>query len=93
MKGLHSTVIGLGIVLSISSIALRVDDPATSYDESETPFNLVAPVSFNIVAPPARVREGRRITTLGRRRVRRNDGATTYPSQFHLKLLSKTLLC
>ena len=93
MKGLHWTIVGLGIVLSISSIALRVDDPVTPYDESETPFNLVAPISFNIVARPLTVREGRRITIFEREGVRRNDSATTYPSQFHLKLLSKTLLC
>src|SRR5215469_3507416 len=93
MKGLHWTIVGLGIVLSISSIALRVDDPVTPYDESETPFNLVAPISFNIVARPLTVCESRRIAISEREGVRGNDGATTYPSQFHLKLLSKTLLC
>ena len=93
MKGLHWTIVSLGIVLSISSIVLRVDGPVTPYDESETPFNLVAPISFNIVAYPLTLREGRRFTILERERVRRHDGATTYTSQFHLKLLSKTLLC
>jgi hypothetical protein len=93
VKGLHWTIVGLGIVLSISSIALRVDDPVTPSDESETPFNLVVAPSFNIVARPPRVREGCRIAIFGRKRVRRNDGATTYLSQFRLKLLSKTLLC
>ena len=93
VKGLHWTIVGLGIVLSISSIALRVDDPVTPYDESETPFNLVAPISFQLVARPLRVREDRRITLFEREPVRRNDGTTTYLSQFRLNLLSKTLLC
>ena len=93
MQGLHWMVVGFGIVLSISSIAFRVDDPVTPYDESETPFNLVAPISFNIVARSLTVREDRRITIFAREGVRRNHGATTYPSEFHLKLLSKTLLC
>jgi hypothetical protein len=46
VKRLHWTIIVLGIcVVSISSLVLRVDDPLTAYDESETPVYLATSVS------------------------------------------------
>ena len=90
------------LICGSSVSVLRVDDPETAYDESETPFNLVAPVSTNIVVRPPTVRVDRPITMFRLQRVGRNDGAMTYttttmlaiyPAQFRLKLLNKALLC
>ena len=93
MRVVYWIILGLGIAISISSVALRIDAPATPFDESETSFDLGAPVTFSIVARPAIVREGCRITILVRQRVRRSEVSTTDVSQFPCKLLSKTLIC
>ena len=102
MKGFHWTIVVLGIVVSISSIAFRADDPATSYDESEGAFTFIAPVRIdNVVVRPLAPRLRGLVTILQLQRVGWNYDAMAYEtttgglysSQFRLQLLTKTLLC
>jgi hypothetical protein len=53
MKALQRMLAVVGICMVLfSSIAVRVDDPETSYDESEAPINSAALVVTNIAAQP-----------------------------------------
>ena len=85
-------------VLLICSTTVQIDDPETPYDESETPFNLIAAGSVDTVVRPLTTCLGHPITVVQLRQ----DGAiiqtisgklATCPSQLRLKILSKTLLC
>jgi hypothetical protein len=104
VKYLAWTIVVVGIFLiCVSSVAVvRVDDPETAYDESETPFNIVASLSTNTVLRPPTVRVDRAIKMFRLQRVGLNDSAMTYatttmlaayPSRFRLNLLNETLLC
>jgi hypothetical protein len=91
VKGFHWLIVGIGIVLSISSIRLQVDDPITAYDESETSLYLVLADNSVTVARPLTLRDARITVFAKKARVLRNDETTGCPSQ--LNFLSTTLLC
>jgi hypothetical protein len=91
VKGFHWLIVGIGIVLSISSIRFQVDDPITAYDESETSLYLVLADNSVTVARPLTLRDARITVFVKKERVRRNDETTGCPSQ--LNFLSTTLLC
>jgi hypothetical protein len=103
VKYLAWTIVVFGMFLICVSVAVvRVDNPETAYDESETPFNIVALPNTNTVVRPPSVRVDRAITKFRLQQVGLNDGAmryatttmlATYPSRFQLKLLNETLLC
>jgi hypothetical protein len=95
-------IVVLGIVVSISSIPLRADNPETPYDESETTLNLLAPDNINTVVRPPIVRVSLDLAMFRVQTKAWNDSAMRYattatlatcPSEFGLKLLSKMLLC
>src|ERR1043165_7765855 len=49
LKGFCQVMVVLGVLFCTLSITVRADNPRTRYDESQTPFMLMAPVHINNV--------------------------------------------
>lgn len=47
LKGFHRMMVVPGVLFCILSIAVRADNPKARYDESQTPFTLLAPIHIN----------------------------------------------
>jgi hypothetical protein len=102
MKRLHYTLAALeiGMVL-VLSMARPVDDPETSYNESETTINFAAPVAIDPASDANPLVEVKGLVTVMRSELRRVNNSvefasmllhTTSASDFRLKLL-RTLIC
>jgi hypothetical protein len=99
VKCLYRAIAVLGICLvCVSSFVIRADDPETTYDESEAPINLAAPVSVSPATNSPRTLQATRVGAGFRiRRVEDNSSAMDFVTpkrapDSRLKLLC-TLLC
>lgn len=78
VKGLRWIIVFLGMLLiCVSSIAVRGDDPDTAYNESETPVNLIL-VSLTGVATTNLTTVEHPITISRKQRLCRDAGTTIF---------------
>jgi hypothetical protein len=102
VKYLRWIIVVFGIFpISVLSIAVRVDDPETAYEETESPVNLTIPVSITRIARtilitvehPVAISRGQRVCRDARTTVYAITAKRALPvSHSRLNLLC-TLLC